>query len=462
MSPRRESSRPRPPGTPSGARRRTSEASERLAARPGHHRRLRRTLRRPAPRGLGDPPGAGLAHRLGARLAAPQGGVRDRHPAAPQAGDRRRLVEHHPFFRRRPRRPARVRLSEDRGDGDLPLLDGHPRGHRARDQPLAGGARGRCDAQGAAEAGAGSARDASLADPPPQHGAGDRGRSGDHSGGAGLLPPAGPDRGAGRLHRPAGARPARHGRGHREAVGRPAVRKLAVAAWCAGAVLLAAGGGIASGSSTPRNDAMTSGIASGSSTPRNDGGRGAGMATVRRAVAHDRSPPLALLFRASRPGPAPSAAEPAAQAPAPIVPPVLTAPPGAAAIAQTSPGTNPPAAPVASFDGLGAGFTGPQGSAAFRNPSDNTLAVGRDHIVQIVNSRMAVYTKRGRRYDTTGKVLYGPVPTNNLFRGFGGPCELRNNGDAVARYDQLAARWLIVMPIFRRGPARPEEIGRAH
>src|SRR5439155_9190547 len=121
------------------------------------------------------------------------------------------------------------------------------------------------------------------------------------------------------------------------------------------------------------------------------------------------------------------------------------------------PGTKPPPAPVASFDGLGAGFTGPQGSAAFRNPSDNTLAVGRDHIVQIVNARMAVYTKRGRRFETTGKVLYGPVPTNNLFRGFGGPCELRNNGDAVARYDQLADRWLIVMPIFRRGPARPDE-----
>ena len=43
--------------------------------------------------------------------------------------------------------------------------------------------------------------------------------------------------------------------------------------------------------------------------------------------------------------------------------------------------------------------------------------------------------------------------TNNVFKGFGGACEARNNGDAVVRYDQLADRWLIVMPIFSRGAA---------
>ena len=54
-------------------------------------------------------------------------------------------------------------------------------------------------------------------------------------------------------------------------------------------------------------------------------------------------------------------------------------------------------------------------------------------------------------------MLYGPVNTNNVFRGFGGACE-RNNGDAVVRYDQLADRWLIVMPIFRATrPARRDQ-----
>ena len=97
-------------------------------------------------------------------------------------------------------------------------------------------------------------------------------------------------------------------------------------------------------------------------------------------------------------------------------------------IEQIVPGDRAPAAVVESFDGLGIGFAGPQGTATLRNPSDNSLAVGPDHVVQTVNSRMAVFTKKGGRFDATGRVLYGPVNTNNVFRGFGGACEERNNG----------------------------------
>ena len=124
-----------------------------------------------------------------------------------------------------------------------------------------------------------------------------------------------------------------------------------------------------------------------------------------------------------------------------------------AAIEQRVQGNRPPAEITASFDGLGLGFEGPQGTSRFGNPSDNSLAVGPDHIVQTVNSRMAVFTKRGKLFDTTGRVLYGPVVTNAIFKGFGGPCELRSSGDAVVRYDQLAKRWLYVLPIFQRGTA---------
>ena len=136
--------------------------------------------------------------------------------------------------------------------------------------------------------------------------------------------------------------------------------------------------------------------------------------------------------------------------------PLITTPPGSDAVEQTTFGTKPPATLVASFDGLGVGFNGPQGTANLRNPSDNTLAVGPNHIVQIVNTRMAIFTKKGRQYDTTGLVLYGPGETRNVFKGFGGGCEARNNGDAVVRYDQLADRWLIVMPIFSRLPVRQD------
>ncbi|MGH9140446.1 MAG: hypothetical protein ACRD2I_04805 [Vicinamibacterales bacterium] len=146
------------------------------------------------------------------------------------------------------------------------------------------------------------------------------------------------------------------------------------------------------------------------------------------------------------------------QSPPPAVP-VIVAPAGGGAIEQTSAGSRPPAQLVASFDGLGAGFTGPQGTALLRNPSDNSLAVGPDHIVQTVNTRMAIFTKKGTRFDTTGKPLYGPVPTNNVFKGFGGACESRNNGDAVVRYDQIANRWLIVMPVFSRAGDRADQPG---
>ena len=125
-------------------------------------------------------------------------------------------------------------------------------------------------------------------------------------------------------------------------------------------------------------------------------------------------------------------------------------------IEQTQQGTREAVPMVESFDGLGDGFTGPQGTAKTRNPSDNSLAVGPDDIVQIVNSRMAVYTKKGEKYDTTGKVLYGPVITNTIFAGFGGQCEHRTSGDAVVRYDQLAKRWLYVLPIFVRPPDDPK------
>src|SRR5215813_9553570 len=143
-------------------------------------------------------------------------------------------------------------------------------------------------------------------------------------------------------------------------------------------------------------------------------------------------------------------------------------------IEQTTPGRRPPLAVLESFDGLGATMMAGPGTNSPpppRNPSDNTLAVGRDHIVQVVNSQLAVFSKKGSRHSPTGQTLYGPTSTNAIFAGFGGVCASRPNGDAVVRYDQFADRWLIVMPIFRRTvfdadrsapgqPARPGEPAR--
>jgi hypothetical protein len=186
---------------------------------------------------------------------------------------------------------------------------------------------------------------------------------------------------------------------------------------------------------------LLAGIRSSTSTPSAPTPR---AVEVRHAVAHDRSAPLQSLLPLY--SPASARADLALRQEARREASPLRAP----NVEQTTPGKRAAPTTVASFDGLGVGFVGPQGSATLRSPSDNSLAVGPNHIVQIVNSRMAIFTKRGTKFDTTGRILYGPVETRNVFKTFGGPCEQRNNGDAVVRYDQLANRWLIVMPIFSR------------
>src|SRR5215212_3233530 len=66
-------------------------------------------------------------------------------------------------------------------------------------------------------------------------------------------------------------------------------------------------------------------------------------------------------------------------------------------VEQTTQGTRDAAVLVESFDAMGVGFDGPQGKYEGRNPSDNSLAVGPNHIVQTVNSRLAIFTKKGRQ-----------------------------------------------------------------
>jgi len=89
-------------------------------------------------------------------------------------------------------------------------------------------------------------------------------------------------------------------------------------------------------------------------------------------------------------------------------------------------------------DGVGNGFSGPQGSFTVQYaPPDTVGAVGSTQYVQIVNVGMAVFDK------ATKAVVYGPVPTSTLWSGFGGQCETDNDGDAVVVYDKAANRWII-------------------
>jgi N-acetylneuraminic acid mutarotase len=69
-------------------------------------------------------------------------------------------------------------------------------------------------------------------------------------------------------------------------------------------------------------------------------------------------------------------------------------------------------------------------------PPDTNGAVGPNDYVQMINLSFAIYSK-------TGTLLYGPVPNNTLWQGFGGLCESNNDGDPVALYDEAADRWFM-------------------
>jgi hypothetical protein len=95
------------------------------------------------------------------------------------------------------------------------------------------------------------------------------------------------------------------------------------------------------------------------------------------------------------------------------------------------------------FLGLGQGFKGPQGSFNVRySPPDANGDVGPNHFVQIVNARLAVFSK-------DGTVLLGPIKASQLFQGFDSPCAKYDSGDGTVKYDRLADRWIVTQ--FRIG-----------
>src|SRR5881392_2306734 len=148
-------------------------------------------------------------------------------------------------------------------------------------------------------------------------------------------------------------------------------------------------------------------------------------------VNHDVSPPLRTLA----PAPDQSGKEKKEKEPKKGLP--VPAQSAADPVVQSSPGTAAAPAPGPGFDGIGQGFTGPSGSFFVASaPPDTNGAAGPNHYVQIVNSAFAIFNK-------AGTPVYGPVPTNTLWSGFGGGCQTNDDGDATVEYDRLADRWII-------------------
>src|SRR5262245_22440429 len=159
------------------------------------------------------------------------------------------------------------------------------------------------------------------------------------------------------------------------------------------------------------------------------------QAQVNRDSYHDVSPPL----REMPPGPhivGVLEAEPVRRIPSTRIPsfgpdPVLQTP-SARITAALAPAT------MSNFDGIGNGVTGPGGTFTVNSaPPDTNAAVGPNHIVETVNTDLAVFNK------TTGAIVFGPVPINTLWSGFGGGCQVDNDGDPIVTYDRLANRWII-------------------
>jgi hypothetical protein len=108
-----------------------------------------------------------------------------------------------------------------------------------------------------------------------------------------------------------------------------------------------------------------------------------------------------------------------------------------------APATGAPSSPAApaiaaptlglNFDGIGQGFGTYVVCCA---PPDTNASVGPNHIVETVNLDFVVFNK-------SGATLYGPVPLNTVWSGFGGGCQIDNDGDPSILYDPMADRWLI-------------------
>ena len=95
---------------------------------------------------------------------------------------------------------------------------------------------------------------------------------------------------------------------------------------------------------------------------------------------------------------------------------------------QTAAGKHLEVEPQPDFPGIG--FNG-------YLPPDPNIAVGPNHIVQVVNVDIAVFDKNGNMYSGYPKEL------RSLWTNLGGSCAANNGGDPVAQYDKLADRFIV-------------------
>jgi hypothetical protein len=152
-------------------------------------------------------------------------------------------------------------------------------------------------------------------------------------------------------------------------------------------------------------------------------------------VKHDLSRPLRDMAASAQSLPSTAQQAPVAQPTRPAIKssqpdPVAQVPSGAPVSVQV--GLN--------FDGLDAADTVASGGPFV--PPDTNGAVGATQFVEWVNVTFEIFDK------TTSTTILGPTPGNAFWKGFGGTCETRNDGDIIIQYDKAANRWVAAQPVF--------------
>ncbi|MBC7677669.1 MAG: hypothetical protein H7233_01565 [Pseudorhodobacter sp.] len=185
----------------------------------------------------------------------------------------------------------------------------------------------------------------------------------------------------------------------------PVLRLLAPLALAASTLVVTSGASLTTASATPGN----------------------GRPEVTSAVHHDTSGPLRGM---------PSKGRSAIQHEHPAKPlpfaPSTGAPDGAL---QTTPTVAVTPTGGLNFAGVGSRDYGFVPNSA---PPDTSGAVGATQYVQWVNESFAVFNK------ATGAIAAGfPKAGNTLWSGFGGGCEVNNDGDPIAQYDKAGGRWVL-------------------
>ena len=97
------------------------------------------------------------------------------------------------------------------------------------------------------------------------------------------------------------------------------------------------------------------------------------------------------------------------------------------------------------IDGIG-DSSGPAHYTITHAPPDTNGSVGENDYVQWVNEAFAIFDKR------TGTVKVAATDGNALWQGFGGNCEVSNDGDPITLYDKVAARWIMTQFAVSKGP----------